>query len=122
MYPNAQGLTETSRSQGVRVQEQIGGDGGDQVGGLDGDHREMEPNGEGGGKELPDGGRQGQEVGGTGHQGNVIKAGAVVGTAKLFMDIMAVKLETLREHCEEKGISLKQPCIPTLSGRIGMKR
>ena len=31
----------------------------------------------------------------------------VVGTAKLFMGIVPVKLDTLREHCEEKGIYLK---------------
>ena len=41
-----------------------------------------------------------------------------VGTAKLFMDILPVKLEILRENCAEKNISLKHPCIPTLSGRI----
>ena len=48
----------------------------------------------------------------------VILPRAVV-TAKLFIDIVPVKLDTLREHCEEKGFSLKHPCIPTLSGRIG---
>ena len=42
-----------------------------------------------------------------------------LGTAKMFMDIVPVKLETLREHCAEKNISLKHPCIPRLSGRIG---
>ena len=31
-----------------------------------------------------------------------------VGTAILFMDIVPVNLATLREHCAEKGISLKQ--------------
>ena len=38
----------------------------------------------------------------------------------MFMDIVPVMLATLREHCMEKGIPLKHPCIPTLSGRIGM--
>ena len=45
----------------------------------------------------------------------------LVGTAVLFIDIVPIKLATLREHCVEKGISLKHPCIPTLSSRIEMK-
>ena len=32
----------------------------------------------------------------------------LVGTAVLFIDIVPIKLATLREHCVEKGISLKQ--------------
>ena len=62
----------------VQVQAQGGGDGGYhhvQVGGLDRDRREMEPNGKGVGKEHLDGGRRDQEVVGTGQQGDVHQAG-----------------------------------------------
>ena len=45
-----------------------------------------------------------------------------MGTAILFMDIVPSKLKTLRELCVEKGISLKHPCITTMSGRIGMTK
>ena len=44
-----------------------------------------------------------------------------VGMLILFMDIVPVKLATLREHCVEKGISLKHPCIPMIEMTGGDK-
>ena len=43
-----------------------------------------------------------------------------VGTATLFLDFVPVNLATLKEHCLKKGISLKNPGIPTLAGKIGI--
>ena len=76
----------------------------------------MKPNGEGGRKDRPDEVKKLERLGTKGMCIRLVLLLRLVGTANLFMDIMPVKLETLMEHCEEKGISLKHPCIPTLSG------
>ena len=75
----------------------------------------MVANREGRQEERPNGGQGDTEGGGTGHQRNVHETDT---HPQVSGDGDLVKLATLKKHCLNKGISLKKPGIPTLSGKI----